>query len=120
MKKKTKPSVIVASLRPYPGILCLTRSRATYLRQYKRMFGFNDRIDRDSGGRCSFGTTRDGELGFVVWADNKTTLAHELSHVVLDLFDHCGIDPNGCNGEPFCYMMQQLTNDVLSQWEDWA
>ena len=49
---------------------------------------------------------------YIVWADSAAVMAHELSHVILDVFDDCGIDPVSGNGEPFCYMLSQLMLDA--------
>jgi hypothetical protein len=40
------------------------------------------------------------------------TLAHEFSHVVLHVFERCGIDPREGSGEPFCYLLSQLLLDA--------
>lgn len=45
---------------------------------------------------------------YLVWGKNPHTLAHELAHAVLHVFERCGIDPREARGEPFCYMLSQL------------
>lgn len=52
--------------------------------------------------------TKDKAPRFIVWAVDNARLAHELSHVILDVFDVAGIDPRHANGEPFCYLLSQL------------
>lgn len=49
---------------------------------------------------------------YLVWASNPHTLAHELAHTVLHVFERCGIDPREAGGEPFCYLLSQLILDA--------
>jgi hypothetical protein len=35
-----------------------------------------------------------------------------VAHVVLHVFERCGIDPISGNGEPFCYMLSQILIDA--------
>jgi hypothetical protein len=49
---------------------------------------------------------------YLIWAKDAAQLAHEIAHVVLHVFERCGIDPRECNGEPFCYMLSQLMIDA--------
>jgi Trk-type K+ transport system membrane component len=54
------------------------------------------------------GEGKDGMWTYLVWAKATHTMAHELSHVVLHVFERCGIDPREAGGEPFCYILSQL------------
>ena len=38
-------------------------------------------------------------------------MAHEMSHVALNVFEDIGSNPVECNGEPFCYLLEQLLED---------
>jgi hypothetical protein len=89
-----------------------------YQTQYKKLFGFLDEAMKDGyirQGRMS-GMRGDETkpMTYIVWATTPTYLAHELSHVVLDLFQLCGIDPRQADGEPFCYLLSQLLLDCES------
>lgn len=95
------------SLRPYPGTVILCRDRAEYLREARKHFQLDDPLHKNTQGRmrCSF----EGESPtFVLFANAPEYLAHEMSHVVLCLFEYVGIDPRDANGEPFCYLLSQL------------
>jgi hypothetical protein len=63
-------------------------------------------------GRISGGEGQDGMWTYLVWGKDQHDIVHELSHVVLCLFERCGIDPREGNGEPFCYMLSQLVLDL--------
>jgi len=100
------------SLRPYNGRLFIARSRRDYEIAHKRIFKQPDVLSCSQEGRFSGGNGKDGMWTYLVYAENPHTLAHELSHVVLHVFERCGIDPRDGNGEPFCYLLSQLILDA--------
>lgn len=100
------------SLRPYTGRLFLASCREDYERAHKRLFKTPDVLTCAQGGRFSGGEGADGLWTYLVWAGNTAALVHELAHVVLHVFERAGIDPVGCGGEPFCYMLSQLVMDA--------
>lgn len=102
------------SLRPYNGSLYVCPDEADYQRTHKRVFGERDVPLVGSGreGRFTGGEGPDGKWAYVIWYTSAATLAHELSHVVLHVFERCGIDPREALGEPFCYMLSQLILDA--------
>lgn len=95
------------SLRPYSGRLFVAKNRKDYESAHKRIFNEPDVLTTQNG-RFAGGQGKDGEWTYLIYADKPHTLAHELSHVVLHLFQRCGIDPREANGEPFCYLLSQL------------
>lgn len=102
------------SLRPYVGQLYITRSVEEYQRKHRHMFGYEDDLGHAAGkfrGRAD----DNGHWTYLIWAKKMEVpyLAHELSHVILDVFTQCGIDPREANGEPFCYMLGQLLHEAL-------
>lgn len=99
------------SLRPYNGSLYVCKTPKDYQRANEKVFGERDiAMDQPSGreGRFVGGCGADGKWAYVIWYTSPHTLAHELSHVVLEVFRRCGIDPREAGGEPFCYMLSQL------------
>lgn len=100
------------SLKPYSGRLFLAKSKKEYERANRAIFKENDKILDGMQGRFAAGRDADGMWTYLVWASDTPQLAHEFSHVVLDMFDRCGIDPREANGEPFCYMISQLLIDA--------
>ena len=96
------------SLRPYNGRLFVTKSRKDYELSHKKLFRRPDVLNCAQAGRFSGGEGKDGFWTYLIFASNAHTLAHELSHVVLHVFERCGIDPIDAGGEPFCYMLSQL------------
>jgi hypothetical protein len=96
------------SLRPYHGRLFVASSTVAYERAHQRIFKTPDVLNCEQEGRFSGGEGNDGMWTYLVWAEKPHTLAHELSHVVLHVFERCKIDPREGNGEPFCYMLSQL------------
>lgn len=99
------------TLRPYNGNLYVADSPEDYERSHKKLFKTPDVLTCQEG-RFSGGDGKDGSWTYLVWAKNPHTLAHELSHVVLHVFERCGIDPREANGEPFCYLLSQLILDA--------
>lgn len=100
------------SLRPYHGRLFVVKTAKQYKRAHKKLFKTPDVLICAQAGRFSGGEGRDGMWTYLVWGDGKHDLVHELSHVVLHVFERCGIDPVQGNGEPFCYMLSQLVLDA--------
>lgn len=103
------------SLRPYNGSLYVCSDEEDYQRSHKRVFGERDVPLSSSGreGRFAGGQGADGKWAYLIWYANTHTLAHELSHCVLHVFERCGIDPREAGGEPFCYMLSQLMLEAL-------
>ena len=96
------------SLRPYTGRLFVAKTAKEYERGHKRLFKEPDVLTCANAGRFSGGEGKDRMWTYLVWGKNNPTKAHELAHVVLHVFERCGIDPRESNGEPFCYMLSQL------------
>ena len=96
------------SLRPYNGRLFIVRSPKEYERAHKKLFKTLDILSCAQEGRFSGGEGKDGMWTYLVWGKHQHTLAHELAHAVLHVFERCGIDPRDAGGEPFCYMLSQL------------
>lgn len=102
------------SLRPYPGRLYVARTQEDYLKAHKRLYGAGDTLGPTVRGRCTGGRIAPGEpMTYLIWAGPDSALPHEVAHVVLDVFSVCGIDPREANGEPFCYMLDHLLDQLL-------
>ena len=96
------------SLRPYHGRLYVVKTAKAYEKAHVKLFKTPDIINCSQKGRMTGGEGVDGVWAYLVWADDAPYLAHELSHVILHVFERCGIDPREAGGEPFCYMLSQL------------
>lgn len=96
------------SLRPYNGRLFVAKTRKEYERQHGILFKLPDILQCNQVGRMTGGEGKDGAWTYLIWAQAAPQLAHELSHVVLHVFERCGIDPRQAGGEPFCYLLSQL------------
>ena len=111
MKKKP---IIELSLAPYPGRVFIVLTRAAYEKKHKSLFGCEDKLNSFQMGRFTGHRPDGGVWTYLVWAKDQSSLVHELSHVVLEVFDSAGIDPRGCGGEPFCYMLSHLLDSCNS------
>jgi hypothetical protein len=100
------------SLRPYHGNLFLAKTRREYEKQHIALFKTPDVLSCAQAGRMTGGEGHDGFWTYLIYAEEAPILAHELSHVILDVFQRAGIDPREANGEPFCYMLSQLMLDA--------
>lgn len=103
------------SLRPYNGRLFFVKTAKGYERAHKSLFNQPDILTCATEGRLAGGSGPDGVWTYLVWGGRPHTIAHELSHVVLHVFERCGIDPREGAGEPFCYMLSQLLMEALSE-----
>lgn len=101
------------SLRPYTGNLYVARTIKEYEKQHIALFNEPESISCKYGGRMAGGDGPDGLWTYLVWATSAPYLAHELSHVILAVFERCGIDPRQANGEPFCYLLSQLMMEAI-------
>lgn len=99
------------SLRPYNGRLFVAFTKEEYEAASLKVFAQPDVLSCAHEGRFTGGEGADGLWTYLVFANKPHTLAHELSHVVLHVFERCGIDPRSGGGEPFCYMLSQLIID---------
>ena len=74
------------SLRPYNGSLYVCSDEKDYQRAHLRVFGERDvpLVSTGREGRFSGGCGSDGKWAYVIWYTSPHTLAHELSHVVMD------------------------------------
>ncbi len=102
------------SLRPYPGKLFVANSRKDYEKSHKKLFKEPDILNCSQAGRMSGGEGKDGMWTYLIWGGKPHNLAHEVSHVVLEVFKNCGIDPREAGGEPFCYLLGQIMLDAKS------
>ncbi len=82
-----------------------------YEKAHKKLFKTPDVLSCAHVGRFTGGEGKDGMWTYLVWGNSHPTLAHEMAHVVLHVFERCGIDPREGAGEPFCYMLSQLLLD---------
>lgn len=96
------------SLRPYNGRLFFVKTRKQYESAHGKLFKRQDVLSCAQQGRFTGGEGRDGMWTYLVFADKPHTLAHEMAHAVLHLFERIGVDPRDSNGEPFCYLLSQL------------
>jgi hypothetical protein len=105
------------SLRPYSGKLFVVKTAEQYKNAHKKLFKTPIGVlNREHSGRYTAQESEDGVWTYLVWGDSYPTVAHEIAHVVLHVFERCGIDPREGAGEPFCYMLSQL----LLDWEYWS
>lgn len=110
MKKVTTPKEL--SLRPYNGRLFIVKSRKAYEEAHRKLFKEPDVLTCAQEGRFTGGCGKDDMWTYLIFADKTHYLAHELSHVILHVFERCGIDPREAGGEPFCYLLSQLMLDA--------
>lgn len=96
------------SLRPYHGRLFVVKTAKRYEKAHRELFQTSDMLSCAQEGRFSGGEGKDGMWIYLVWGKSPHSLTHELAHVVLHVFERCGIDPREAGGEPFCYMLSQL------------
>ena len=108
MKRKlTRTKLREIPLRPYPGVVFVTKDRKAFVRAAKELFNRDEDL-RGKAGRFLQEPTWYHPHTVLVWYSNPATLAHELAHVVFGVFDSVGINPCCGNDEPFCYMLSQL------------
>lgn len=100
------------TLRPYNGRLFITKTKKDYESAHKKLFRTPDILNCSQAGRFMGGEGKDGMWTYLIWWTATPYLAHELSHVILHVFERCGIDPVSGGGEPFCYMLSQLMLDA--------
>ena len=90
----------------------MATSVKAYEKAHLALFKHPDVLTCTQAGRFSGGEGKDGMWTYLVWARDSASMVHELSHVVLHVFERCGIDPIQAGGEPFCYMLAQLVLDA--------
>ena len=103
--------MIELSLRPYNGRLFVTNTVKGFQKAHKNIFNESAELTPANEGRFVGDRGKNDEWVYLVYASSTPILAHELSHVILHVFERCGIDPREAAGEPFCYMLSQLMLD---------
>ena len=111
--KLTRTRLRELSLRPYPGMVFVTKDRKAFERAAKELFNRDEDL-RGKAGRFLQEPCWYHPHTALVWWTKPETLAHELAHVVLDIFGCCGIDPSSGSGEPFCYLLSQLYLEAIT------
>lgn len=107
------PNVQESSLRPYPGRLFIAYNKKAYEAITAMVHKDGDKLDGSEGGKYSYNAGRDGISTYVIYACNGPYWMHEICHVVLHLFSHLQIHPSKASGEPMCYLVQSIYEDVL-------
>lgn len=90
------------AIRPYGVTLVLTDNR----KAFQRLSGASD---DGSCGMC-VGTGDGYVIG--VFDGELSTLVHELTHLILMVAEHNGIDPFSSRGEPLAYLMDDLFTEA--------
>jgi hypothetical protein len=103
----TKTHLKELPLRPYPGCVLVTKNRKAFEQAAKELFDRDEQL-RGKCGRFLGGHSWYHPHTYLVWFTTPETLAHELAHVILDIFETVGVDAHCGGGEPFCYMLSQL------------
>lgn len=101
------------SLRPYHGRLFYVSTKKAYEKARMKLFKTPDVIASSAEGRFSGGCGHDAMWTYLVYAKKPHILAHELTHVLMHVWERCNIDPRDSGGEAFCYMLSQLMMEAL-------
>lgn len=94
-------------LRPYPGVVFVTKDRKAFQLAAKELLGRDEDL-RGKAGRFIQGPSSYHFHTAIVWWTKPEVLAHELAHVVFGVFDCVGVRSDLGNEEPFCYLLSQL------------
>lgn len=101
------------SIRPYKGRMFFATTREGFEAAHIELFGEPDPLDSTRSGRFSVGGNLQNQRCFLIWAEDVSSLAHEVAHVVLELFLVMKTNPTDEASEPFCYLLQQLFEDCF-------
>jgi hypothetical protein len=100
------------SLRPYPGEVYFTTSKKKAMKLHKSLTGGELDGTDNSMGFCVT-ISKEGEgTRYIVFATCVQSIVHEMSHVVLNLFNEIGIDAHLNGGEAFCYQLDTLVQEA--------
>ena len=104
-------------MTPYPGVVFVTKNKAQFIKLAKDFFKADeDLVDalKGSSGYYLSGATKHETHTALVWWTTHASLAHEMAHVVFDVFDYVSVGSADCgNNEPFCYLLGQLISETL-------
>lgn len=101
-------------IQPYGYWLTVFSDWGEYSKEVKKRTGkaLNDK--EKPAGKTHF-LARNGERLLLVYAQDDATLAHELTHVILMIFEEIGSDPRESNGEPAAYLMSYLWGEFVGK-----
>jgi hypothetical protein len=101
-------------LRPYPGEIKvfdnLPMMKAYYESKSGKPYTFKTEVR--GGQYVRLDGKEERNTVWLVYARRPHVLAHELTHILLQLWEKIGAHPADGNGEPFCYMLSQLMLDA--------
>lgn len=109
--------MIKTGFRPFPGIIYVTNKKDVYERQFRKVFGKENRIGDGITGRCSEGCDKNGNVAYVIYANGLSSLVHELSHATISMMNDVGNPIDDKNSETFTYMIAQLFRDCQSLYD---
>lgn len=101
------------SLRPYPAQLFYAKTKTDYEKGHQKLFGIPAKTTPRQQGQFSARSGPEQSWVCLIWAEDFPSLAHEVSHVVLTVFEDIGVDPIESSNEPFCYLLEQILRDIL-------
>jgi hypothetical protein len=100
------------SLKPYPGELYFTNTKELLIKTQKKISGEDMIVDDGNDGLCVSLQSSGRETIYIVYASHIQALVHEMGHVALRVFLEISSDPRAGNGEPFCYLLDDITYEA--------
>jgi len=110
-------TVKTIALSPYPGHLLYVPHKAKFKKAY-REYANEECEERFGDGLTIFlNHSKTGGRMYMIYAKrgNQATLAHEIAHLLFDLFKEVDINPSDGSSEPFCYMLSHLMEECTKK-----
>ena len=102
------------SLAPYTGDVYYAKTYAEMRKLHLRMTGREpDCAEVGVNGAMIALEKRGYAPNYLVFGSRPSTVAHEMSHVALEVFSNIGTDPRTGGGEPFCYLLGHLMDEAM-------
>lgn len=105
-------------LSPYPRRLWIVKNenfneiKKDFQFKYKNEEELSNDYIQNNYQAIVFLVSKDSYYGYLVFCTDdcdENTLVHEAGHVVLHLYEDCGMDlKEGMDQEPFCYMLEYI------------
>ena len=123
MTKRKWPKANISFEVPlYGGVVDVFFTPKKLKQAYEYLAKEDIELPGDSAGLSTeFSNETEGRRYLVGLFDKRLAfLVHELTHVALNICANAGINPQSSGGEPFCYLLDGLTERCTVGWAEWA
>lgn len=101
--------VVNINCQPYPVKLTLVYDRELFEKKASKLIGYTVQTD-GCDGMCA---DKEGKYLVGIFDNKVGTVAHELNHVCISVFEYIGLPISDSNSEAYCYFFEHLIKQAI-------